>query len=333
MVKYILYACNDEPLSKVIHTRFIQAAPPLSYPTITTAPATMSLPTTNRTYRRTADGKSIEMLSEPLSHDLKPNQALIQIRAVSLNFRDIAMISGRYPVAVIEQGIPCSDAAATVVAVGSSVTKVKKGDYVTPSFQTNFLTGAEKHNDLSALGGDVDGVLREYAVFDADILTKVPEHLSYEEAATIACAGVTAWTALDMGRKFPVESALMQGAGGVSMFALIICVAAGIKPVITSSSDAKLEEITKLGAKENPVIGINYSKHPDWDVEAKKLTDGLGVDVVVNNVGATAMEKSINALVRRNGTISLVGFLGGIPDQSEMPECVMSVMMKGAKTQ
>lgn len=293
----------------------------------------MTLPTTNRTYRRTADGKSIELLEEPLSHDLKPNQALIKVHAVSLNFRDIAMISGRYAVEVIKQGVPCSDAAATVVAVGSDVEKVKIGDYVTPSFQTNFLTGTEKHNDISALGGDVDGVLREYAVFDAEILTKVPEHLSHEEAATIACAGVTAWTALDMGKSLKVESALMQGAGGVSMFALILCVAAGIKPIITSSSDDKLKEIKKLGSHENPVVGINYSTHPDWDVEARRLTDGLGVDVVVNNVGVTAMEKSINVLVRRGGTISLVGFLGGMPDQSEMPDCVIPLMKKTAKTQ
>lgn len=293
----------------------------------------MSLPTTNKTYRRTADGSSIELLEEPLSQDLAPNEALIKIHAVSLNFRDIAMISGRYPVEVIKQGIPCSDAAATIVAVGSEVTKVKVGDYVTPSFQTNYITGTEKHSSLSALGGDVDGVLREYAVFNAEILTKIPEHLSYEEAATIACAGVTAWTALDMGRKLKADSALMQGAGGVSMFALILSLAAGIKPIITSSSDAKLEEIKKLGSEENPVIGINYSTHPDWDAEARRLTNALGVDIVVNNVGATSMEKSINALVNRGGTISLVGFLGGMPDQSEMPDCVLPVMKKTAKLQ
>jgi NADPH:quinone reductase-like Zn-dependent oxidoreductase len=293
----------------------------------------MSLPTVNRTYRRTSDGKSIELLEEPLSHDLQPNEALLKIHAVSLNFRDIAMLSGRYPVEVIKQGVPCSDAAATVVAVGSEVKSFQPGDYVTPSFQTNYITGTEKHESMSALGGDVDGVLREYAVFDAKVITKVPEHLSHEEASTIACAGVTAWTALDMGRTLKADSALMQGAGGVSMFALILCLAAGIKPIITSSSDTKLNEIKKLGSRENQVLGINYSTHPHWDVEAIKLTDGLGVDVVVNNVGATAMTQSINALVNRNGTISLVGFLGGMPDQSEMPDCVIPVMKKVAKIQ
>lgn len=291
----------------------------------------MSLPATNRTYRRTADGKSIELLEEPLSQNIAPNEALIKIHAVSLNFRDIAMISGRYPVEVIKQGVPCSDAAATVVAVGSEVTKVKVGDYVTPSFQTNYITGTEKHSTLSALGGDVDGVLREYAVFNADVLTEVPEHLSHEEAATIACAGVTAWNALDMERKLKADSALMQGAGGVSMFALILSIAAGIKPIITSSSDAKLEEIKKLGSEENPVIGINYSTHPDWDVEARKLTDGLGVDIVVDNVGATTIDKSINVLVNRGGTVSMVGFLGGMPDAN--PDCFIPVMKKTAKLQ
>jgi NADPH:quinone reductase-like Zn-dependent oxidoreductase len=118
----------------------------------------------------------------------------------------------------------------------------------------------------------------------------------------------------------------------VSIFALIICVAAGIKPIITSSSDDKLKEIKKLGSQENPVIGIKYGTHPDWNVEAKKLTDGLGVDVVVNNVGITATEKSINVLVRRNGTVSVVGFLGGFPDQSEMPDCIMPLIKKAAKT-
>ena len=177
----------------------------------------MSIPTTSRTYRRTVDGKSIELLEEPLSHKLDPTEALLKIHAVSLNFRDIAMINGRYPVEVIKQGIPCSDAAATVVAVGSSVTTVKIGDYVTPGFNNNIIDGTEKHVGAKALGGDVDGVLREYAVFDQKVLTKVPEHLSYEEASTIACAGVTAWSALDMGRSLEAESALMQGTGESSI--------------------------------------------------------------------------------------------------------------------
>lgn len=286
-----------------------------------------------RVYRRTVDGSSIILTEEPLRRDLRPTEALIKIHAVSLNFRDVAMLDGRYPVKVIPQGVPCSDAAATVIEVGSSVTLVKPGDYVTPSFMTNFVTGTEKHRNLSALGGDVDGVLREYAVFDQKILTKVPKHLSFEEAATIACAGVTAWTALDMNKATKVESALMQGTGGVSLFALLICLAAGISPIITSSSDAKLELVKALGTNDRPVLCINYRTTPDWDEEAIKLTNGLGVDVVVNNVGITSMERSFNALCATGGTVSLVGILGGQPDEGKMPDCVMPLMMKNAKAQ
>lgn len=136
-----------------------------------------------------------------------------------------------------------------------------------------------------------------------------------------------------MGRSLRADSALMQGTGGVSMFAAIICIAAGIRPILTSSSDQKLDEVKQLGSKENPIIGINYRTTPEWDEEARKLTDGLGVDIVVNNVGTTSMKQCFNALVARGGTISLVGFLGGFTDQSEMPDCVMPLMGKSATTQ
>lgn len=201
-----------------------------------------------------------------------------------------------------------------------------------PGFVTNLIDGTERHSRMTALGGDVDGVLREYVVFDQKLLTKIPDHLSHEEASTIPCAGVTAWSALDMGRSLKAESALLQGTGGVSMFAAILCLAAGIKAIITSSSDQKLEDVKKLGTQENAIAGINYRLTPDWDEEAKKLTDGLGVDVVINNVGPASMEKSLSALVVRGGTVSLVGFLGGMSDRSETPDCVLPVMMKGAKT-
>lgn len=293
----------------------------------------MSLPTTSRAFRRTKDGKDIELVEEALPKSLQPTEVLIKVHAVSLNFRDVAMLNGRYPVKVIDQGIPCSDAAATVVAVGSSVDAFKEGDYVAPSFQLDYITGHEKNGKRSALGGDTDGVLREYAIFDQKVLTTVPDHLSFEEAATICCAGTTAWTSLDFDKKTKVESALMQGTGGVSLFALLICVAAGIKPIITSSSDEKLDKVKALGAKEGDVLGINYRTHPDWDEEAKKLTNGLGVDVVVNNVGVTAMEKSFNALRNFGGTISVVGFLGGNADPDKMPDCVMPLLAKSAKTQ
>ncbi|CAJ2499805.1 Uu.00g026580.m01.CDS01 [Anthostomella pinea] len=291
----------------------------------------MSPPTTSHTYRRTADATSIELVTENVPQTLKPNEVLLKIHAVSLNFRDIGMLTNRYPIPVIPQGIPCSDASATVLGVGSAVTTFKPGDHVTPAFQMDRITGREKNAPFVALGGDVDGVLRQYAVFEEQVLTKIPSYLSHEEAATIACAGVTAWTALGMGQSHQVDVALMQGTGGVSMFAVLICLAAGIRPIVTSSSDEKLEQVKSLGTKERPVLGINYRTHPDWAAEAQRLTDGKGVDVVINNVGVAAMEQSFDALCSNGGTISLVGFLGGMPEK--MPDCVMPAMMKMAKIQ
>lgn len=292
----------------------------------------MSLPKTTRVYRRTQDGKSIELLTEDLPSSLAATQVLLKIHAVTLNSRDVAMIDGHYFVPVTPQGVPCSDAAATVVAVGSSVTGLKEGDYVTPSFMLNYLHSRDKSVKPASLGGDVDGVLREYAIFEQQFLTKIPEHLSYEEGSTIACAGVTAWTSLDFHAKSTaIESALMLGTGGVSMFAVLLCLAAGITPIITSSSDEKLEQVKALGTKDKPVLGFNHRTHAEWAAEVQRLTDNAGVDCIVNNVGYTAMEQSYAALAPRDGTISLVGFLGGLPDK--MPDMVMPTMMKKAKIQ
>lgn len=293
----------------------------------------MSLPTTTRAFRRTKDGKGIEQVQDKLPSSLQPNQVLLRIHAVSLNYRDVAMLKGLYPVQVIDQGVPCSDGAATVVAVGSSVSKFKKDDYVTPSFTLNHLRPEDKGEGRKALGGDVDGVLREYAIYQEDALTKVPGHLSYEEASTIACAGVTAWTALEMDRKAVAESALMEGTGGVSLFAMLICIAAGITPVITSSSDKKLEQVKAHGTSKTQVLGINYKTYPDWNDEAKRLTNGRGVDVVVNNVGITSMKKSIDALAPFKGTVSCVGFLGGMGDPSKRPDTVIPLMTKAGRIQ
>lgn len=236
---------------------------------------------------------------------------------------------GRYPPKVIDRGVPCSDASATIVAVGSSVEGFAAGDLVTPSFAQGFFTESDKRSKVSALGGDADGVLREYAIFDYKTLTKVPAYLSHNEVSTIACAGVTAWTALDM--ENPTKSskfALMQGTGGVSIFATALCVAAGIVPIVTSSSDEKLQQIKALGSETVPVLGINYRTHEDWVAEANRLTNGAGVDIVVNNVGITAMHQSIEALCKRSGTVSVVGFLGGIPEK--VTDWLMPAMFKTA---
>ncbi|KAH7124670.1 hypothetical protein EDB81DRAFT_664570 [Dactylonectria macrodidyma] len=191
------------------------------------------------------------------------------------------------------------------------------------------LTGDE-NTQPHALGGEASGVLRKYAVFEDKPLVQLPKHLSWEEAATITCAGVTAWTSLNS----PVlvrrpTSALLQGTGGVSMFALLICKAAGIQPIITSSSDDKLEAIKKLSPQ---VRGINYKTTPDQGAEIQRLTNGEGVDVVVNNTGPASIPTDISFLRRRGGTVSLVGFLAGHSSSWE-PNSIMGLMLKTAKIQ
>ncbi|KAH0361011.1 NAD(P)-binding protein, partial [Aureobasidium melanogenum] len=282
----------------------------------------MAFPITTRAFRRTSDGKSIELVSEPVPQELQPTQVLLKILAVSLNFRDVGMLHNRYPIPVIPNGVPCSDASATVIAAGSSVTQFTLGDFVAPTFRETCS------GEIKALGGDVDGVLREYAIFDQCDITRIPTYLSSGEASTIPCAGVTAWTALDFDKKKQGKSALMQGTGGVSIFATLLCVAAGMAAIITSSSDEKLKKCQDLG---QGVQGINYRANQEWDQEAKKLTQGKGVDVVINNVGITSMEQCFNALARY-GTISLVGFLGGV-DEAKMPDCFTPVLMKAARVQ
>jgi NADPH:quinone reductase-like Zn-dependent oxidoreductase len=288
----------------------------------------MALPTTARVYRRTEDSKDIELSTDPLPKDLAPTQVLIKIHAVSLNFRDVAMINDRYPVPSTPRGIVCSDASATVVAIGSAVKDFAIGDNVSPTFRWEI-----EDSVISALGGDVDGVLRDYAIFESEALVKSPEGLTHEEVSTIPCAGVTAWTAMaqdDWKKAANVKTALMEGTGGVSLFALLICLAAGITPIITSSSDDKLAGLQRLASPGKEVLTINYRKTPDWAEEALNLTQGKGVDVLINNVGATTMKQSFKAL-KRFGIISLVGFLGGAPEK--MPDLTMQIMMKSAHVQ
>ncbi|KAJ5920471.1 alcohol dehydrogenase [Penicillium verrucosum] len=284
----------------------------------------MPMPDSYKAFRRTADGSSVEMTEEKLPSSLQSNHVLIRIHAVSLNYRDVAMMHGKYPVQVIDRGIPASDCAAEVITVGSDVKDFSPGDRVAPLFDLNTVTGLE--DNMQVLGGDVDGVLRQYAVFDQKVLVHLPKHLSWEEAACINCAGTTAWKALDMPRAG--GTALLQGTGGVSMFALLICLAAGIQPIITSSSDKKLEIVRALG-KPGAVQTVNYTTHPDWDEQARHFTCGRGVDVVVDNVGPTAIAQALSSLAR-GGLISLVGFLGGF-NMDKQPDVLGPVLLKSAR--
>ncbi|KAF4416232.1 alcohol dehydrogenase [Fusarium acutatum] len=289
----------------------------------------MSLPETYRAFRRTTGDlpRTIKISTENLPRELGPNDVLIKIHAVSLNFRDVAMLNGRYPMEVEERGIPCSDAAAEVVAIGSAVRDFSTGDHVSVIFDLNNMTGNDDTSHCS-LGGDTAGVLREYAIYQDKYLVQLPKYLPWEEAATITCAGVTAWNCLDgLTTASKARSALLQGTGGVSMFALLICVAAGIQPIITSSSDEKLEAIKKL---DSEVRGINYKITQDQASEVKRLTGGRGVDFVVNNTGPASIPEDISFLRQRGGTVSLVGFLDGTSGNWQ-PAAIMALMGKSAR--
>ncbi|OLN95496.1 Zinc-type alcohol dehydrogenase C1773.06c-like protein 1 [Colletotrichum chlorophyti] len=289
----------------------------------------MSIPTTYTAFRRTTGElpRTIQTTTETLRADLKPRDVLIKIHAVSLNYRDVAMLNGTYPVEVEEQGIPCSDCAAEVVKTGSEVKDFSVGDHVSPIFD---LGNIEKNDDApaKALGGDVAGVLREYAVFEERHLVKIPKQLSWEEGSTLACAGVTAWTALDsLHAAAENGSVLLQGTGGVSLFALLLSVAAGLQAIVTSSSDEKIERLKKLSPR---VEGINYKKTNDQLAEIQRLTNGRGVDFVVNNTGPGSIPDDIKALRARGGTVSLVGFLAGL-QAAWPPAALMALMGKSAK--
>ena len=141
----------------------------------------MSIPESCKAFRRAADGSTVEMVEEKLPSTLEPSQVLIHIHAISLNYRDVAMMNGKYPVAVIDRGIPASDCAAEVITVGSRVKDFQPGDHVTVIFDLNNITGTE--DETKVLGGDVDGVLRQYAVFDQSVLVHLPRYLSWEEVS------------------------------------------------------------------------------------------------------------------------------------------------------
>ena len=228
-----------------------------------------------------------------------PGQVLVRMRAASLNFRDLAIVAGKYflgPVA--RDTIPLSDGAGEVAAVGSGVTGFKAGDRVVATFTQG--------HPPAALGLPLDGTLAEYQVFQADGLLRIPPHMSYEEAATLPCAGVTVWNALMHGPRVlkAGETVLSLGTGGVSIFALQIAKMAGARAIITSSSDAKLERARALGADDC----INYKTTPDWDKKLLELTDGQGADHVIDTGGVGTLPKSYIA-VGPGGVVSVIGVM------------------------
>jgi NADPH:quinone reductase-like Zn-dependent oxidoreductase len=253
-------------------------------------------------------------------------EVLVKIKAVSLNYRDLMVVKGVYNPKMPLPRIPVSDAAGEVAAIGPGVTRVKVGQRVTPIFMQKWLSGEiDETKSRSALGGAIDGLLAEYAVLHEDGLVPVPDHLSDEEAATLPCAAVTAWHGLvTEGRVKAGDSVLLQGTGGVSLFALQFARLSGARILITSSSDAKLERARGLGA----AAGINYKTTPEWAEKVRELTGGRGVDHVVEVGGAGTLGQSLRA-VRLGGQISLIGVLSGAGQVNPMPILMKNVRVQG----
>ena len=276
-----------------------------------------------------ADPKGIDNLKLVERDTPRPatGEVLVRLRATSLNYRDLVTVKGGAATRGIRLPlVPLSDGAGEVVEAGSSVSRFKAGDRVVASFFQNWLAGPPHSSFFrSALGGAMDGTLSEYISLSENGLVRIPDYMSFEEAATLPCAAVTAWNALvSMGRLTAGETVLVLGTGGVSIFALQFARMHGARVIATSSSDAKLGRLRELGA-----FGvINYKTTPDWDKQVLELTAGEGVDHVIEVGGAGSLTKSIRA-VKLGGRISLIGLLAGSGQIDPMPMLLKSITLQG----
>lgn len=232
----------------------------------------------------------------------------VRMRAVSLNYRDLMVAQGNYLAISGEPVVPTSDGAGEVIAIGSAVSRFQVGDRVVTSFFPNWIDGEPTPaKTTGSLGAVADGVLGEEIVLHEDALVAMPAHLDFVEAATLPCAAVTAWNTLFVaGALKPGQSVLLLGTGGVSIWALQLAKAAGLRAIVTSSSDAKLERARELGADAT----INYRTDPEWQQEVLRLTDGRGVDLVVEVGGQGTLPRSL-AAVKHGGTIAVIGGVSG----------------------
>jgi NADPH:quinone reductase-like Zn-dependent oxidoreductase len=261
----------------------------------------------------------LELMERPIPQP-GSGEVLVRIRAVTLNYRDLVSVKGGYGSRQKFPLIPLSDAAGIVEAVGPGVSRFKPGDRVFNSFFQNWIGGAPSEEKFAgAPGGMADGVLSQYRVFPQHALLDPPSHLSDVETAALPCAGLTAWSAVvKFGATGPGSVVLTQGTGGVSLFALQFAKLAGARVIATSSSDEKIEKLRKLGADET----INYRAKPEWGKEARALTRGRGVDLVVEVGGAGTLNESLRA-VRIGGTLAMIGVLAGPANDLRLPLVVM----------
>ncbi len=250
----------------------------------------------------------------------------LRMSAASINYRDLRMVRGEYNPRQALPFVPLSDGVGEVVALGEGVSSLRVGERVSPLFALGYLAGEPTKEKLgTTLGGPLDGTLRAQMVVPAESVVRVPAYLSDVAAATLPCAGLTAWTALvEEGRLLPGQTVLVQGTGGVSIFALQIAKAMGARVIVTSSSDEKLARARALGADET----INYRSSPAWGKVALERSGG-GVDVVVEVGGAGTLAESLRA-VRPGGTVAVIGVLGSSSSEvSVLPILMRHVRLQG----
>lgn len=287
-----------------------------------------SLPTATRAYGIYSPGlnsphdgfKNTIVLSAMDLPSLRPDDVLVQIHAVSLDWRDVMVATNTYIRPVNKNGVvACSDGAGIVLSTGPNASRFNRNDRVTATFFPDWIEGLMPADKATiALGAEVDGMLREYAVFNQQDLVKVPDYLSFEEASTLLCARLTAWNALfghDASRGVghflrEGETVLTEGTGGVSLFAAPLAVAAGPDVISTTSSLDKAKKIVQLAGVPFKNI-INYRETSDWGTKAKELSlDGKGADFVVEVTGSEGSLQQAYAAIKPEAQVSVIGSRG-----------------------
>ncbi|KAK3302909.1 alcohol dehydrogenase-like protein [Chaetomium strumarium] len=298
----------------------------------------MSLPTTQKQWLVQGTDKGLDGLvyQDAPVPQVGDTDVLVKLRGASVNYRDLIIPRGHYPFPLRMPVVAGSDGAGEVVAVGSKVTKWKPGDKVVTLFNQGHQAGpVTVAASTTGLGGCIDGTMRQYGVFDQNGVARMPKNLDFVEAATLSCAALTSWNALyGLKRLQKGETVLVQGTGGVSLFALQFAKAAGATVIATTSSAEKAEVLKKLGADHV----INYREDPNWGETARKLTpNGEGVEHVIEVGGAGTMTQSLKA-IKYEGVISIIGFLGGAnPKESTLEAlshvCTIRGVYVGSKQQ
>ena len=261
----------------------------------------------------------------------KPGEVLVKFHAASLNYRDFMVVSGTYNPKMNLPAVPFSDGAGEIESVGEGVSRWKIGDRVMPIFAQGWFDGEtseEKRKTSLGAGAQWDGVLREYGTFSQESVVRIPDHLSYEEGATLPCAALTAWNALTVsGRLKTGETVVTLGTGGVSIFALQFAKLSGARVIVTSSSDEKLERAKELGADET----VNYKTRDDWDKAILEITGKAGADHVIEVGGSGTLAKSLNA-VRIGGHVAVIGALSNSGEFSPINVFMKAIRMQGVFT-